>query len=584
LEPGYRLDRYELLCKIGQGGMASVWLARTQGKHGFERLVALKTVLPEHAADPSFRTMLLDEARIAAAIDHPNVARILDVGEERDVPFMVLEYVAGDSLTRMQRKLKAAGRDIPLSIVLRLVADACSGLHAAHELRGADGALLGIVHRDVSPQNILVNELGHVKLIDFGVAKATGRLAAETATGIMKGKVPYMAPEQALGVPVDRRADIWSMGAVAFFLLAGACPFDAANDAARIIRAVTGEAPDPLPPSVPPAVASVVLRALTREAKGRFATAAEMRDALEGAAKRTGSTATSEDVARFFSESLADSAAARKKMLERAMEASGERSRVRELLTYEPSTGSGSVPVLPSMRGAPQGMPMAYGSSPNMPTAPGSSPNMPTAPGSSPGMATPYGSSPGMATPYGSSPGMAPPYGSSPGMAPGSRGSFPHLVDEPEDASAGTIARAVEVQSPLSARPRRRGAVVAASAVALLLAGAIAVGSFVYKARVSGASAASGGGASGAPGAPPPAEVLSPTITPVTPVTPATGVSSVVASAAPEGAAPAPSQAPSASSHAVPGKPSQAQRPASSTNRPATPPLKPKKPDDVTIF
>jgi serine/threonine-protein kinase len=567
LEPGYRLDRYELLCKIGQGGMASVWLARTQGKHGFERLVALKTVLPEHAADPSFRTMLLDEARIAAAIDHPNVARILDVGEERDIPFMVLEYVAGDSLTRMQRKLKAVGREIPLSIALRLVADACSGLHAAHELRGADGALLGIVHRDVSPQNILVNELGHVKLIDFGVAKATGRLAAETATGIMKGKVPYMAPEQALGVPVDRRADIWSMGAVAFFLLAGACPFDAANDAARIIRAVTGEAPDPLPPSVPPAVASVVLRALTREAKGRFATAAEMRDALEGAAKRTASTATSEDVARFFAESFADSAAARKKMLERAMEASGERSRVRELLTYEPSTGSGSVPVLPGMRGSSQGVPSPSGSSPNMPTAPGSSPGMPASYGSSPGVPTAQGSAPGMPSAPGSSPGW-----------PGSRGSFPHLVDEPEDASAGTIAqRAVEVQSPLSARPRRRGAVLAVAAAALLLAGAIAVGSFTYKARISGASAATS--------AAPPAEA----VTPVAPLTSAASISgTVVDSAPPEAVAPAPSQAPSASSRAVAGKtapPSQAQRPGSSTGRPATPPpVKPKKPDDVTIF
>jgi hypothetical protein len=415
----------------------------------------------------------------------------------------------------------------------------------------------------VSPQNILVNDLGHVKLIDFGVAKASGRLAAETATGIMKGKVPYMAPEQALGVPVDRRADIWSMGAVAFFLLAGACPFDAANDAARIIRAVTGEAPDPLPPSVPPAVAAVVLRALTREAKGRFATAAEMRDALEGAAKRTASTATSEDVARFFAESLADSAAARKKMLERAMEASGERSRVRELLTYEPSTGSGSVPVLPSVRGSSQGVPSPYGSSPTMPTAPGSSP----------GMASPYGSSPGLPTAPGSSPGMAAPYGSSPGL-PGSRGSFPHLVDEPEEASAGTIARAVEVQSPLSARPRRRGAVVAAAGVAVLLAGAIAVGSYTYKARLSGAS-----GASAATSAPPPAEA----VTPVTPLTSAASTSSTVV----DPAAPAPSQAPSASSRAVAGKtapPSQAQRPAGSTGRPAPPPVKPKKPDDVTIF
>jgi len=352
LEPGYRLDRYELLCKIGQGGMASVWLARTQGKHGFERMVALKTVLPEHATDPSFRTMLIDEARIAAAIDHPNVAHILDVGEERDIPFMVLEYVAGDSLMRLHRKLKETDRRIPLPIVLRVLADTCAGLHAAHELKDADGKSLGIVHRDVSPQNILVNDLGHVKLIDFGVAKATGRLAAETATGIIKGKVPYMAPEQALGTPIDRRADIWSMGSVAFFLLAGACPFDGDNDAARVIRAVTGNPPDPLPSSVPPAVAKIVLRALSREPGARFATAAELREALEDAARTTSQTATPEDVARYFAENLPDSLKSRKKMLERALAAAAEREHARELLSFERTMTSisGTPPMVAAAR------------------------------------------------------------------------------------------------------------------------------------------------------------------------------------------------------------------------------------------
>lgn len=345
LEPGYRLDRYELLCKIGQGGMASVWLARTQGKHGFERLVAVKTVLPEHATDAGFRTMLLDEARIAAAIDHPNVARILDVGEDRDVPFLVLEYVAGDSLNRLHRKLAEDDRRIPPELVLRILSDTCAGLHVAHELVGADGTPLGIVHRDISPQNILLSELGIAKLIDFGVAKAAGRLSAETATGIIKGKVAYMAPEQALGLPVDRRADVWAVGAVAYYLLAGKPPFDGANDAARLIRAVSGERPDPLPTSVPAPIAEVVLRALSREARDRFETAAELRRAMEDAAVSTSLTATPEDVARFCAEHLGEAVRARKKMLERALRAANDRAHARAVLSGDGAAaadGSGS--------------------------------------------------------------------------------------------------------------------------------------------------------------------------------------------------------------------------------------------------
>ncbi len=345
LEPGYRLDRYELLCKIGQGGMASVWLARAQGKHGFERLVAVKTVLPEHATDRDFRTMLLDEARIAAGIDHPNVARILDVGEDRDIPYLVMEYVAGESLNRLHRKLGESDQRIPQEIVLRILADACAGLHVAHELIGPDGIPLGIVHRDVSPQNIIVNELGISKLIDFGVAKATGRLGGETATGIIKGKVAYMAPEQALGVPVDRRADVWAIGAIAYYLLVGAPPFDAPNDAARIIRAVTGDPPDPMPSSVPPAIRDVVLKALSREARDRYATAADLRRALEDAARISSRAATTEDVAKFCGEHLAEFARARKKMLDRALAAASDRARAREALAFQPSA-SGSSPSL----------------------------------------------------------------------------------------------------------------------------------------------------------------------------------------------------------------------------------------------
>jgi serine/threonine-protein kinase len=357
-EPGHRLDRYELLCKIGQGGMAIVWLARQHGKHGFEKLVAIKTVLPEHAMDLAFRAQLLDEARIAAAIDHPNVARILDVGEDRDIPFLVMEYIGGESLNRLRKTLLRRSELVPANIVLRVLADACAGLHAAHELRDEDGTPLGLVHRDVSPQNILCTENGVAKLIDFGVAKAAGRLATETATGIIKGKVPYMAPEQALVKTIDRRADVWAVGSVAYSLLANAYPFDGPNDAARLVRALSGEPPPPLPPTVPAPVAAVVFRALEFLEDDRFQTAEELRLAFERAMIDSQRVATNGDVARFFAENLVESALTRKTMIDRAIAAASDRERARELLDPPPPSVDATGPHFPSDLSGPRPIPL----------------------------------------------------------------------------------------------------------------------------------------------------------------------------------------------------------------------------------
>ena len=213
LAPGYRLDRYELLGPLAEGGMASVWIARQRGKHGFEKLVAIKTILPQFAADDALPQMFLDEARIASRIEHSNVARILDLGEEHDVLYLVMEYIDGDSLSKLRRACTEGGMLVPPGVVLRMLADACSGLHEAHELKDEDGTLLDIVHRDVSPHNILVTTKGVAKVIDFGIAKARDRLAGDTNAGVLKGKIQYMAPEQALGRKVDRRADVWAIGA-----------------------------------------------------------------------------------------------------------------------------------------------------------------------------------------------------------------------------------------------------------------------------------------------------------------------------------------------------------------------------------
>src|SRR5580698_9099367 len=156
LRAGYRLDRYELLCPIATGGMATVWLARLRGKRGFEKLFAIKTIRTELVDDPRFQEMFLDEARIASGIQHPNVAQILDLGEQQDVLFIVMEWVDGESLAKIRKLLAKRGTKLPLGIALRILADACAGLHAAHELCDQRGERLGIVHRDVSPQNLLV--------------------------------------------------------------------------------------------------------------------------------------------------------------------------------------------------------------------------------------------------------------------------------------------------------------------------------------------------------------------------------------------------------------------------------------------
>ena len=222
LVAGYVLEgRYELLRPVARGGMAIVWLARVKGKLGFEKLVAVKTILPHLAKDESFRTMFLDEARIASRIRHPHVASMEDLGEDDGTLYMVLEWIHGDSLARLFDAASKSGRPVPLDVLLRILADACAGLHSAHELRGEDGRSLDVVHRDVSPQNLLVTSAGVTKVIDFGIAKALDRVAEQTRVGLLKGKVEYSAPEAVRMKPCDRRVDVWALGVILYQFLAG---------------------------------------------------------------------------------------------------------------------------------------------------------------------------------------------------------------------------------------------------------------------------------------------------------------------------------------------------------------------------
>jgi serine/threonine protein kinase len=318
LVPGYRLDgRYELLYAYAQGGMATVWVARVQGKHGFEKLVAIKTILPHLASDKGFRDMFLDEAAIASRIRHPNVADIVDLGEEDGTLYMVLEWVNGDSWSKLYAAVQAAGHSFPIHLLLRIAADALAGLHAAHDLRDDTGALLDVVHRDVSPQNVLVTIGGMTKVIDFGIAKAMDRSAEATQTGMLKGKAQYTSPEQVRSKDVDRRADLWAIGTILYHYLSGRLPYEGKSDLA-ILRALdSGKPPPPLPPSVPPTVAAVVMRALAHAPEQRFQTALDMQRALEAVLPQP---VTSNDVASFVAEYLEERIEARRKDLAEAIE------------------------------------------------------------------------------------------------------------------------------------------------------------------------------------------------------------------------------------------------------------------------
>ena len=325
LSPGQRLDRYELLCPVGEGGMARVWVARLARKYGFEKLVAIKTILQKHASDDRFRTMFLDEARIASRIDHPNVGHIVDLGEEGDVLYLVMEWIDGDTLSRIKRTVERKKLQFPLPIALRILADTCQGLHAAHELKAPDGSLLGVVHRDVSPQNILVSMSGVAKLIDFGIAKARDRLSGETSTGFFKGKVHYISPEQAVGRGVDRRSDVFSVGAILFHLVAGKPPFERENQMATL-HALSATEPLPaLPSHVPPEIEEILVRALAHDPEERFESAAELGNAIERAMTACNLTATTADVASFLSVQLVTRAAARQRQIEQALQAATDR-------------------------------------------------------------------------------------------------------------------------------------------------------------------------------------------------------------------------------------------------------------------
>jgi serine/threonine protein kinase len=266
-----RVGRYVLLREVAAGGMASVVLGRMLGPAGFGKTVAIKRLHPQFAKDPEFVSMFLDEARVTSGLSHPNIVLTLDVLEQPGELMLVMEYVHGTALSGVQRILKDKNERMPPRIAAALITGALHGLHAAHEAQDETGNRLDIVHRDVSPQNILVTSDGVAKIADFGIAKAAGQVHS-TSEGVMKGKFAYMAPEQARGEAVTARTDIFAAGIVLWELLASQRLVTGTTNAERLHKILNLEAPAPSSkvPGLPVAFDAILARALARDPRDRY--------------------------------------------------------------------------------------------------------------------------------------------------------------------------------------------------------------------------------------------------------------------------------------------------------------------------
>ncbi len=315
-----KIGRYTIYGKIASGGMASVHFGRLSGGEGFARTVAIKRLHPHLAEDPEFRATLIDEARMAARINHPNVVPTIDVVSEDGELLVVMEYVRGESLSRLWKFESTRGRQMPLPIVSAVAVGTLSGLHAAHEATSDRGTTLGIVHRDISPQNILVGADGLARVIDFGVAKAAGRLQT-TGDGAVKGKIAYMAPEQIATGDVTRRADVYAMGVVLWEMLTGKRLFQGENEAALVAKVLAGvvHPPSRHVPNTPAGLDLLVMTALATDPASRFGTAQEMAETLV----RLLPPALPSEVGRWVEESAGDALAERAERLADIESASG---------------------------------------------------------------------------------------------------------------------------------------------------------------------------------------------------------------------------------------------------------------------
>ena len=298
-EVGSTAHRYQILGKLAVGGMAEIFLARGANATGLVRYCVLKRILRERATDAQFVQMFLDEAKLAAQLQHPNIASVYDIGMLGDSYFFTMEYVHGETVRALVHRTKQRGRTMPLACALTIIAGSAAGLHHAHERHGNDGRPLGIVHRDISPSNLMVSYEGNLKIVDFGVAKAADRV--ETKSGTVKGKISYLSPEQCRGARVDRRSDLFSLGIVMWEMLTGARLYRRASDFENM-TAIVHEPPRPpssLRSDVPRAIDDIVMRLLAKSVADRFQTAGDVVEAIENASMRAGTMLSSSAVGRL---------------------------------------------------------------------------------------------------------------------------------------------------------------------------------------------------------------------------------------------------------------------------------------------
>jgi serine/threonine protein kinase len=365
LKPGDTLGPYQLLIPIGVGGMGRVWVAREPGSLTRARMVAIKTAISEDAASEGYWKVLLDEARIASIIQHPNVCAIHALERERGIVYLVMDFSDGGSLRELLDEMPNHRLDFGLAA--RIAARVCSGLDAAHELVGDDGESMGVVHRDVSPQNVLISSAGEVKITDFGVAKARGQVHAPTQTGEVKGKLSYMAPEQVTTKDVDRRADVFALGCVLYEASIGERPFHGEDALATLYQLLEQDVVKPSErlEGYPPGLEAIVLKALARDPNERYQTCEEMGRELEAWLSSSRLMVTDADVAKAVQLALGERINTRNQNIDAAAAAieKGIPIEMPEPVQLGTLSGtSGSVPepvVVPQQKQKPRWLPWA---------------------------------------------------------------------------------------------------------------------------------------------------------------------------------------------------------------------------------
>jgi serine/threonine-protein kinase len=330
-----QFGQYLLLKKLATGGMAELFLGKQLGIPGFEKPLVLKRILPHLSENDEFSTMFLDEARVAARLNHPRIVQIFDLGKEGDAYFIAMEYIRGQDLRKIVKRSQTLRERIPAGLAVQILVGVLEGLDHAHRKTDERGRPLNIVHRDVSPQNILVSYEGDVKLVDFGIAKASTQIY-QTRVGILKGKYAYMSPEQAQGKPVDRRSDIFAAGILLWEITTGQRLFRQSSEIETLRKVIDCviEKPSSVDPEVPPELEAIVLRALEREPAARYQDAREMQLALGDYLKSRGMVASSARLAEYM-----------RRLFPREIEVASEEVRI--LLEARPDTPIPPLPMPP---------------------------------------------------------------------------------------------------------------------------------------------------------------------------------------------------------------------------------------------